>query len=274
MERVSGPQETEGDARGVPLDAMSEALYNPDDPAFLISRTLDENLSEQERRRVDDALAESEALRIEERQLRAVDRLVKSWSSRTAQIDWDVHAALICDLAADENGADALRAVDHLLKRWGERSVAFDEQRFAEAVMERVRRDASGDIVRGAEAGRTSRRGWIIRLRAPLAAAAVVVFSLTTAFWFASGGSNLEPVCEVVVGPRLAMAAPSPADGLVSRAVVSFAREVPVGPASSGGPTFQSVAERDRVSVPRSSGISFTAIGAVSLFIGVGEMPP
>ncbi|MCP4641496.1 MAG: hypothetical protein GY851_13725, partial [bacterium] len=73
---------------------MSEGPYNANDEAFLFSRSLDEELTGPEREHLEQALATSEALREEARQLRAVDHLVKRLGSEAVELDWESFTAL------------------------------------------------------------------------------------------------------------------------------------------------------------------------------------
>ena len=126
------------DNRDVRHTEMSEKPYNPDDLAFLISRSLDEDLTEDEQRRLDRVLEESETLRLEADRLCAVDRLVKRWGARPVELDWEPFAAPGRARAVAGDDDDDLHKIDDWLRRWGDRRVAIDEERFAEAVMTRI----------------------------------------------------------------------------------------------------------------------------------------
>ncbi len=146
---------------------MSEQSYNLDDPAFLISRSFDEPLSEEERRRLEKLLAESESLRSEADQLRAVDRLIMRWGGRPVELDWEPHAALVEASLDDVGDEPGLRKVDDLLERWGRQGEEVDPQRFAKAVMARIE----------ASRPRSTGRSLIFRIGAPVAAAAAVALA-------------------------------------------------------------------------------------------------
>ena len=152
---------------------MSEAPYNPDDPAFLASRALDEDLTAEERRKLEELLATSKSLRDELEGLRAIDRLVQRWGTPPVECDWDAHAALAAARAAGEDDEQDLRKVDNLLERWRRTPAEVDAEEFTASVMARV-------------APRTAwsrRRRLIIRLGVPLAAAAALAIAATGLFW-------------------------------------------------------------------------------------------
>ncbi|MGB2985545.1 MAG: hypothetical protein WBE26_06650 [Phycisphaerae bacterium] len=222
---------------------MNETPYNPDDPAFLASRSLDEDLPECERRRLDEASASSESLRSEAQQLRAVDHLVKRWGAQPVELDWDHHAALIRVQAVSEDDAEELRKVDHLLQRWRSLTVPLDEGRFTAAVMASVE----------SHRARASRYGLIFRLGAPLAAAAAIAFALTTGMWFTSPQKQ---VCRVVLGPSLSTVGLSQGVSGASKAVVLFGRD-PVDPTPDVG-----------------TGISFGSVGASPIALMPEDGPP
>lgn len=219
---------------------MQDETYNADDPGFLLSRSLDEDLSARERRRLEELLAESEALRNEARDLRAVDRLVKRWGTESAELDWDYHAALIKGRAADTDDAEGLRELDGLLRLWRRPAASLDDERFVEGVMSRI-------APRGS---RSSPYGLILRLGRPLAAAAALVFALTAGFWFLL---PRERILEVQIGPTVSLRTASDAGSTV---LVSFAR-VPTDPTAA-----------------QEAGIAFGAVGASpSLVTPVEDSP-
>jgi len=190
---------------------MSEKPYNPDDPGFLISRSLDQDLSDDERRRLDQVLAESESLRAEADRLRAVDRLIKRWGARPVELDWEPHAATVHARVAGGDEDKNLRKLDGLLKLWGERRVSMDGERFTEAVMARV----------GATRRRSSTYALIFRLAVPLAAAAAVAFALTATF---RSGRSDDRVCHVAIGPQATMVEPAFGPTEQPKPVISFRR--------------------------------------------------
>lgn len=219
-----------------------ETPYNPDDPAFLLSRSLDEELSEPERQRLEDALARSQTLRADAGQFRALHRLMKRWGRQPADIDFAHHAALIAAQTADED-SEALRNVDRLLARWGSRRVALDEGKFVDAVMSRVLPHPT----------RALRTRLIFRLAVPLAAAAAVAVALTTGVWFTPGA---KPRCHVAIGPHWSAAVAAHDSDAEPRHLVMFGRDAV-----------------DRIpSVPM--GVSFGAVGAVPVSFSSNDGPP
>lgn len=253
---------------------MSETEYNPDDPAFLLSRSLDEVLPAGEQRRLDEALASSKSLQSEAQQLRAVDRMLKRWGRTQVELDWDHQAALVRARAESDGDSEELRKVDRLLERWGGQSVSFDAERFTTAVMARVGRART----------RPSRYGLIFRVGAPLAAAAVVVFAVTSGFGPDRAPTSKdvaypggEPVCQVVFGPGPAGTGPSSGESAPLSAVggrfgsepvvlVAFVRS-PLIPGVKG----QSIGAE--AGAKGGSTISFGAVGAAPIGVGGNEGP-
>lgn len=212
---------------------MSDEGYNPDDPLFALSRSLDEELPEDMRQKMEEALAASEALRSEAESLRATDRLVKRWASPPAELDWGRHAALIEAQATGDDGEEANK-LDRLLERWGRTVPSHDEGSFTAAVMAKVR----------SERRRAVRSSLLFRLGAPLAAAAAVAIAITGSLWLMPSG---EPIAYVAFVSGL------PADqvdtGRSSVGVVSFVR-TPV--------------EQAEITVP--AGMSFGSVGSAAAY--------
>jgi hypothetical protein len=223
---------------------MNDEPYNPDDPAFLLSRSLDERLSDDEQRRLDEALASSPSLRRDAEELRALDRLVRRWRREQVALDWDNHARLVAGEASLEPDAAALQKVDAWIQRWGADVVPFNEERFTASVMKKVAR----------EPGR-KRRGLIFRLGAPLAAAAAVGFALTIGLW---RPVPAEPVSVVRIGTRLAMAGARAGAAGTPKAVVSFGRAPADGGSSQAAPPMMALG----------------AVGPAAPMPTTGESPP
>ena len=152
---------------------MSEPPVQPDDPAFLASRALDGDVSAEEQRQLDEALAASEQLRIEAEQLRKVDRLVKRWAGAGVELDWASYAKLIHARVEAEVDEGELERVGRLVEHWGSAPVEFDEAAFTDGVMARIR----------SEERRSPKRNLIFRIGAPLAAAAAVAIAVSGWFW-------------------------------------------------------------------------------------------
>jgi len=189
---------------------MTGDAYNPDDPAFLISRALDDDLPEAERRRLDDALGQSESLRTEALKFEAVDRLVQRWGRRSVELDWRSHAALTRASAAEGTGDTGSRKIDELLRRWGGRSDEVEAVDLTVGVLAEIR----------GERRRAPPQRYLLRIGLPLAAAAAIILTVTTTTWFAPPP---QPICRIAIGPssRETMRV-APETG--STVVVSFAR--------------------------------------------------
>lgn len=236
---------------------MREPQYNPDDPLFLLSRSLDEDLPEPERSAeggLDKALAASASLRAEAEELRALDRLIMRWAGQPAELDWEHHAALIIAQAEGNEDADGLEKVDRLLEHWGRRSVSLHAEAFTADVMAKVA-PKRGRIIWSSPLFR------LVRLRA-LAAAAAVVLAVTGVLWFTQ---SPEPFVYVAYEPQAATRAGSSRTegvprgaGRTSRVVVSFART----PVYEEAPSWAE------------SGISFGSLGSTVEHTWTGEIPP
>lgn len=189
---------------------MDDASYNPYDPAFLLSRSFDEELTEDEQRRLDEALASSPSARREAEELRALDRLIRRWGAEEVALDWENQRHLIVAEASSEDDAEALGKVDALIERWGAEVVAFDEERFTESVMKQV----------ASEPGRKW-RGLILRLGAPLAAAAAIAVAVTIGI---DRPAPRNPVSLIEFDLHLAMVDLRTTQTGTPTAVVSFSR--------------------------------------------------
>lgn len=219
---------------------MNDESTNPKDPSFLLSRRLDGDLTDKERRQLDEALKSSESLRAEEASIKKLNALLRRWSSAPVELDWEAHAALIngrCE-AADTSQDES--DLDGILERWGRDGIDFDEKNFATDVMRRV-----GD---GRDVGTPSRNPWVFRIGVPLAAAAALAFALLGGPWM-SGKPN--PQIAENLPTKIAPVGVIPFDAPVC--IVQFARAAPSGPVD--------VLPRG---ADRTSGISFTAIGIVT----------
>ena len=211
---------------------MNEEPYQADDPSFLLSRALDEELTEAQRRRLEEALADSPALRLEASTLRSVDRLLKGWAGQRIKIDEAAFEAGVLARVADEAHGEALGKVDNLLKRWSRHRPVVDEEAFVQAVLGQI-----GPTVRV-----TPWRRRILRLGLPLAAAAVVAIAVTARIGLTPAHA---PVVRVAIGRTLPAPGGSQDHGR-AQPVVSFARApVDVSPTPFAEP-----------------GVSFIAVGA------------
>ena len=230
---------------------MKEQPFHPDDLGFLISRGLDDDLSENERRRLAEALSASEPLRQEAESMRALHLLVRRWSATTVEIDWSSHAALIEARCAEDAEREARPAVDRILKRWAGSEVTFDEEQFTAGVMERLQRSAPRPKGR-------SRYHRLIRFGPALAAAAALALAFVGGPAFFSGSDALDPVS------RVEFARPDN----IPRAVVRFARGLPGDTPGHSDQTAPATGGFGR------GGISFTAFGVVTNPAGVGAAVP
>lgn len=222
---------------------MTDSPHNPNDPAFLFSRSLDEELSESDSKRLEEELASSAVLRAETDELAAVDRLVKRWGLWKVDLDWENHAKLLSAEATGE--AEGLGEIDSLLGRWGADEVELDWERFTGAVMTEVKR------LRHPRPGRRL----IFRLAAPLAAAAAIVIAVTGTYWQVS---TVQPIAVVVIGAQVESGAIGSGSVGAGRAVVRFAR---ASAGSSVGP-------------PATPGISFISVGSEPMQAWNEECPP
>ncbi len=185
---------------------MTDDQYNPDDLAFLVSRSMDDDLSPAERLRLADALSLSESLRAEVSKLKAVQRLVGQWGQESFDVDWKHHAALISASAASSED-ESLGKVDSLLSRWANRS-EVDAIDLTAGVLSRIHSERRG----------VNWHGTMWRLGVPLAAAAAIALAVTATTWFPSR----VPVCLVTFGPSSEAAITS--ESVMESQVVSFAR--------------------------------------------------
>lgn len=213
---------------------MTERGYNPDDPSFLASRRLDEELPADEQARLDAAMLESADLREQERHFRAVDELVKRWGAVAPEVDSEPFIKSVVEAATSQDESDELSRVDGLLADWAGGDLDIDSDAFVRGVMTRV-------------APQRRRLGpqWIIRLGVPLAAAAAVMFAVTATLHRGTGETNSGP--DVVWD--------EPGAGTV---VVAFARtvdDVPVRDMDGGE-------------------IEFISVGAEPVVWQIDEAPP
>ncbi|MGD2108753.1 MAG: hypothetical protein PVI86_05115 [Phycisphaerae bacterium] len=228
---------------------MSETPYNPDDPAFLLSRSLDEELSAAERARLDQAMGSSASLRGQADRLRRLDGWLKRWGEYPVELDWKHHAALTRSRVESDADAEQLEEVDGLLERWANRDVSIDEASFTAAVMAGVHK----------ERRTRSWHGVVFRLGVPLAAAAAVVLAVTGTLRF---GRGQETRTTILIGPALAAVTPSDSEVGGGGAVIVLGED----------PDSREVARPS--SRPRSSGVSFLAIGSSRVRVGAAVVPP
>lgn len=186
---------------------MSDSNINPNDPAFLASRALDESLPAVAKASLDEALDASKEVRALGRQMEAVDRLVKKWGRRSPDIDWVCHEKLIKARVEAIGEEDQLDGVDDLIAKWAS-PPPIDQHRFETAVMNRIRRERPAN-----------RRRIIFRIGLPLAAAAAIAIVATGILW---PSLSTQPMVQVDMGPPERFASSDAARTAV--AFVSFDR--------------------------------------------------
>jgi len=201
---------------------MTTDEYNATDPEFLVSRMIDGDLSDNEQRQLQQALAGSKSLRAEAEKMQAVAALVGRWAGRPPELDWATHAKLIGAGVEGETDDTALGQIDDLLARWGRRSEGIDEETFTAGVMARIR----------GRRRRASLRRLVLRVGVPLAAAALLAVAVTGRLWVTVPH---ERTAKVVLGPA-AGAWFSPGGGPEPRMVVSFAQTTASSPTAAEEP--------------------------------------
>lgn len=154
---------------------MTDAPYNADDLGFLLSRSLDERLSDADRVRLETALAADAKLADEARALRRTDALLKALSADAVSVDGAEFASGVMARVAEaaEERAAGLEGVDNVLGRWAKDSPKFDEKAFAASVMREVRRSTVSPT-------------WhriVGRVGIPVALAASILFAVTLSLW-------------------------------------------------------------------------------------------
>ncbi len=165
---------------------MSASNINPNDPAFLASRALDESLPAGVKARLDEALDASEDVRSLRKQMEAVDRLLKKWGRQSPDIDWACHEKLIKARVEAIGEDDRLDGVDDLIAKWAS-PPPIDEHRFESAVMNRIRLERPA-----------YRQRVLFRIGVPLAAAAAIAIVATGMLW---PSLSTQPMVRVDIGP-------------------------------------------------------------------------
>jgi hypothetical protein len=166
---------------------MSEKPRQDPEMLYVASRSLDEDLDEPEQRLLREWLAASPTARAQLDGLAAVDRWVREWGRRGVTFEADSFAESVLDRVRSRS-ADSSRNVDDLLRRWAVDGPELDWDELTANVMRRVQLAARTRSV----------QRWVIRLAAPLAAAAV----LALAVWIPFRPLVIqEPAARVVIGP-------------------------------------------------------------------------
>ena len=157
----------------------------------------------------------SESLRAEADALKRVDGLVKRWAIDSSDVDCDALIEAVMRQIEPEPHEE-LAPVDQLMQRWGVDTPNLDASRFHAAIMARIDDRSS----------RGRRVFPILRIGAPLAAAAAVVLAITAHFWQPPA---IEPI-------RLVQyMAPSSVGGSQGLSRVSFDRTPPAGARQGDG---------------------------------------
>jgi len=164
---------------------MIDPPYNPNDPAFLLSRSLDESLTDGEKQKLRATLETSEEFRRLLAELRSVDSLVRHWGARKIEVDESSFVDGVLGRIADEH-SDAFSEVDDVLRSWGERSVRVDEASFVAGVHRRVNESSRERVT----------STWIYRIRRPVAVAAALGLVVTAALMYRV---SQRPVAEVLI---------------------------------------------------------------------------
>jgi hypothetical protein len=187
---------------------MNDRPHNPDDLAFLISQGLDDGLSAEQRRRLDEALDASTELRQEAEDFAAVDGLIGRWAQRRVDLTWDATAGLIGAEVRGEGDDLEIQKIDALLGRWGRSQAASEGFDVSSAVMKQIRGERS----------LAGSHRWALRIGGPLAMAAAVALVVFGTTWF-EPPERPTVVVEIrsTIGESAAMSEPP-------RMVVSFAR--------------------------------------------------
>jgi hypothetical protein len=150
---------------------VSEAKFNPDDPLFRVSRAIDDDLPEGDRRGLHDVLEASPNLRTEAADLRKVDELVRRWAASEVDMDWERFTESVLAMSVSDAEAAQLEQVDALVRRWGEARPQLDWTAFTGDVLAEIdsRRQRDASSIR-----------LLLQIGLPLAAAAAVVFAVMT----------------------------------------------------------------------------------------------
>ena len=177
---------------------MSDSKYNPCDPLFLLSLSLDGELTPAQREQLDAALAASAGLRAEAEQLRAVCKLIQAWGAQTPNVDAENLGGEFAAHLAESDGTDSaeLAGVDDLLRRWSQPEPEVDWERFHGAVMKNI----------AAERHVAPVWGRILRLGTPLAAAAAIALAYIgylSPWDTGSTGPTRTPTVLVRIGPQV-----------------------------------------------------------------------
>jgi hypothetical protein len=147
---------------------MTDSLPNPNEPEFLLSRTLDEDLSDEERRQLEEALAASDSLREAQRHYARLHELLRSFAVEQLDVDWDAFAANVEQASVSAKQKGSQNAFDELLARWSQGELDVNWERFTAEVIERIEKKPSA----------VPWHRMIFRIGGPLAAAAAITLAV------------------------------------------------------------------------------------------------
>jgi len=149
---------------------MTEAMFNPNDPAFLASRSFDEELTPEEKTRLGEALHTSSELRKELEAFKQLDALLRNWRLIELPGNESGFTASVMESIEALDNPETETQVDHLLSNWRTLDHAINEKAFVHSVM----REVQPKRLR-----LSPRRRVVYRLMAPLALAASVALMIT-----------------------------------------------------------------------------------------------
>jgi len=200
---------------------MSDSEYNPHDPLFLLSQSIDGELTPAQRQELDSALAASAELRAEAEQLRTLCDLIQMWGTQDHGLDTEnLGDEVTAHLSEVEEAESAeLAGIDDLLRRWSEAAPEVDWERFHGAVMERIAPARRAVPIWGR----------VLRLGTPLAAAAAIALAYLGYLRPWDTEVPRTPAVVVQVGPQVEALARVPQEDVFQ---VSFGRESAPPPAS------------------------------------------
>jgi hypothetical protein len=150
------------------MTEMTESSPNPDDPEFLLSRSLDEDLSDEERRRLEKELAASDSLQEAQRHYARLNELLRLFAVEKLEVDWDAFAANVEQASVSVERKTSQNALDELLARWARGELDVNWERFTAEVMGRIEQKPSA----------VPWHRMIFRIGGPLAAAAAIVLAV------------------------------------------------------------------------------------------------
>lgn len=147
---------------------MTDSLPNSNELEFLLSRSLDEDLSDEERQRLEEALAASDSLREAQRHYARLHELLQSFAVEQLDVDWDAFAANIEQASVSGGQKGSQNALDELLARWAQGELDVNWERFTAGVMGRIEQKPSA----------VPWHRMIFRIGGPLAAAAAITLAV------------------------------------------------------------------------------------------------